>query len=168
MRRFATWLLALPVPDPDLQCELITWAAMFLWLANRLEYRGDRVVAVLGVLAAPRRARWGYAGGGAVSQETRVARTDPGCTLLLRGVRAYQGSIRTHVKPWGSVGGRPAGCVARFLVCSAASSRWCRGTRLRRHQCTTSPSQRFIACTHRNHVAMSGPPLAPAKERSWQ
>jgi hypothetical protein len=69
MRRFATWLLALPVPDPDLQCELITWAAMFLWLANRLEYRGDRVVAVLGVLAAPRRARWGYAGGGAVSQE---------------------------------------------------------------------------------------------------
>jgi hypothetical protein len=67
MRTIANWLFALPVPDPDLEYELIAWAAMFLWLANRLEYRSDRLVAVLGVLAAPRRVRRGCAGGGAVS-----------------------------------------------------------------------------------------------------
>ena len=34
MQRIAPWLLALPVPDPDLQCELIAWAAALLWLAQ--------------------------------------------------------------------------------------------------------------------------------------
>ncbi len=37
MQRIATWLVALPVPDPDLQCELIAWAATLLWLANLRE-----------------------------------------------------------------------------------------------------------------------------------
>jgi hypothetical protein len=105
MRTIASWLPALPVPDPELEYELIGWAAIFLWLANRLEYRGDRLVAVLGVLAAPRRARRGCAGGGAVSHgKNRVAGTEPGRTPLLRGVQAYQRSIKTHVKPWGSGG----------------------------------------------------------------
>ena len=34
MQRSATWLLALPEPDPDLQCEPIAWSAALLWLAH--------------------------------------------------------------------------------------------------------------------------------------
>jgi hypothetical protein len=37
MQCIATWLLVLPVPDPDLQSELIAWAATLLWLANLRE-----------------------------------------------------------------------------------------------------------------------------------
>ena len=41
IRRVAEWLLAIPVPDPDLQCELIGWAMGLLWLAEGIEgWRG--------------------------------------------------------------------------------------------------------------------------------
>jgi hypothetical protein len=37
IRRAADWLLAIPVPDPDLQCELIGWAMGLLWVAQEIE-----------------------------------------------------------------------------------------------------------------------------------
>ena len=41
IRRVADWLVAIPVPDPDLQCELIGWAMGLLWLAQSIErWRG--------------------------------------------------------------------------------------------------------------------------------
>jgi hypothetical protein len=40
MRRIANWLLALPVPDPDLHCELVCRAVLLLWLAERVEHAG--------------------------------------------------------------------------------------------------------------------------------
>jgi hypothetical protein len=38
IRCIAEWLLAIPVPDPDLQCELIGWAMGLLWLAQGVEW----------------------------------------------------------------------------------------------------------------------------------
>jgi hypothetical protein len=95
MRTIANWLLALTVPDPDLEYELIAWAAMFLWLANRLEYRGDRLVAVLAVLVAPRRARRGSAGGGAVSHGTGSLERNP----AVRRTHAACGPTNARSKP---------------------------------------------------------------------
>jgi hypothetical protein len=37
MQRIATWLLVLPMADADLQCELVVWAAVLLWLADLRE-----------------------------------------------------------------------------------------------------------------------------------
>jgi len=37
LHRIADWLLALPVPDPDLQCELLGWAMGLMWLAQGIE-----------------------------------------------------------------------------------------------------------------------------------
>jgi hypothetical protein len=34
--RIATWLVALPVPDPELQCELMVWAALLFWAGSRV------------------------------------------------------------------------------------------------------------------------------------
>jgi hypothetical protein len=39
IRNVAGWLLALPVPDPDLQFELMGWAIGLLWLAEGIEGR---------------------------------------------------------------------------------------------------------------------------------
>ena len=34
MRRLANWLLLRPVPDPELQCELLGWAMSLTFLAD--------------------------------------------------------------------------------------------------------------------------------------
>jgi hypothetical protein len=34
MRPLAHWLLAMPVPDPELQCEIIGWAMILLCVAD--------------------------------------------------------------------------------------------------------------------------------------
>jgi hypothetical protein len=34
MRHLADWLLVIPVPDPELQCELVGWAMVLMWLAD--------------------------------------------------------------------------------------------------------------------------------------
>jgi hypothetical protein len=36
-RRIAEWILAIPVPDPDLQYELIGWAMGLLWFSEIME-----------------------------------------------------------------------------------------------------------------------------------
>jgi hypothetical protein len=38
MRPLAHWLLATPVPDPGLQCELIGWAMILTWLADAVTW----------------------------------------------------------------------------------------------------------------------------------
>jgi hypothetical protein len=47
MQRIATWLLALPVPDPDLQCELIAWAAALYGWRTSVNSRANWIVASL-------------------------------------------------------------------------------------------------------------------------
>jgi len=39
MRRLANWLLMIPVPDPELQCELIGWAMSLTFLADVMACR---------------------------------------------------------------------------------------------------------------------------------
>jgi hypothetical protein len=36
VRQLADWILVIPVPDPELQCELIGWAMILMWLADRM------------------------------------------------------------------------------------------------------------------------------------
>jgi len=54
MRHLADWLLVLPVPDPELQCELIGWAMMLIWLADAMV----RWSAVDGHLRAARQVKF--------------------------------------------------------------------------------------------------------------